>query len=75
MKPAKTLDELEANVNALRELEEMHARVSTYRRLLLKLPAPRSTCPGCFSAIYEGAAKQGWCTDCYPLRASYERHP
>ncbi len=24
------------------------------------------TCPGCHSAIYDDAAKNGWCTDCNP---------
>jgi hypothetical protein len=73
--PAKTLDELERNVDALEHLREMQERVSASRRLLLKLPAPRDTCPGCFSAIYDGARAQGWCCDCWPIRASYERHP
>lgn len=27
---------------------------------------PRNTCPGCHSAIYDGAREQGWCTDCMP---------
>lgn len=27
---------------------------------------PRDTCPGCHSAIYDGAREQGWCTDCMP---------
>lgn len=31
----------------------------------LKMP-PRDKCPGCFLAIYDDAAMQGWCTDCYP---------
>jgi len=27
---------------------------------------PRDECPGCRSAIYDGAREQGWCTDCIP---------
>lgn len=75
MKPAKTLEELEENVTALEHLKAMQARVSESRRKALAKPIPRNECPGCFAAIYDGAAKQGWCTNCYPLRASYERHP
>ena len=73
--PAKTLDELERNVEAIEHFQELQARVSANRRKALALPIPRRTCPGCFSAIYEGAAAQGWCCDCWPMRESYERHP
>jgi hypothetical protein len=43
----------------------------------LNMP-PRDKCPGCHSAIYEGAREQGWCTDCLPpeievLRRSLSR--
>jgi uncharacterized protein YceH (UPF0502 family) len=31
----------------------------------LSMP-PRDKCPGCHSAIYDGAREQGWCTDCMP---------
>lgn len=31
----------------------------------LSMP-PRKECPGCRSAIYDGAREQGWCTDCMP---------
>lgn len=31
----------------------------------LKMP-PRNKCPGCHSAIYDGAREQGWCADCLP---------
>jgi hypothetical protein len=31
----------------------------------LRMP-PRDKCPGCHSAIYNGAREQGWCTDCMP---------
>jgi len=35
-------------------------------------PEPRgdavvTSCPGCHSAIYDGAAERGWCLDCRPL--------
>ena len=73
--PAKTLEELEANVSAVEYFQELQARVSESRRKVLAQPIPRSTCPGCFSAIYDDAAKAGWCGDCEPLRPSYERHP
>lgn len=73
MKPAKTLDELERNVWAARHLQTIVWRVRKSRRAELRKPLPRSTCPGCFSAIYEGAAEQGWCCDCFGSRAHYER--
>jgi hypothetical protein len=41
------------------------------RRKAIAKPLPRNECPGCFVAIYDGAAKQGWCCDCYPSRAEY----
>lgn len=75
LKPAKTLDELERNVRAIEHFQTLMAQVSANRRKALALPIPRNKCPGCFAAIYEGAAAQGWCCDCWPLRASYERHP
>ena len=30
------------------------------------------TCPGCKSAIYDDAARDGWCTDCNPANVSRE---
>ena len=75
LRPARTLDELERNVSAIEHFQEICARVSANRREALRLPIPRNTCPGCFSAIYDGAAKQGWCLICWPLRDSYTRHP
>lgn len=75
MTPAKTLDELERNVSAIEHFQNLQARLSAMRRVELAKPLPRATCPGCFSAIYAGAARQGWCCDCFPIRASYERHP
>lgn len=73
MKPAKTLDELERNVEAQRHLQVMVWRVRKARRAALRLSIPRRTCPGCFAAIYEGAAEQGWCCDCFPGRKRYEQ--
>ncbi len=75
MKPARTLDELEQNMKAMEHFEEVLERVKKNRLEALALPIPRNTCPGCFSAIYEGAAAQGWCCDCFPIRDSYERYP
>ena len=54
------------------ELDEIVVLVRKARREALRSPLPRHKCPGCFSAIYEGAAKQGWCCDCYPQRKHYE---
>lgn len=73
--PAKTLDELERNVYAIEQFQEIVAQVAENRRKALALPIPRNTCPGCFSAIYEGAAEQGWCCDCFKRRAEYELQP
>lgn len=73
MKPAKTLDELETNVEAHRHLQVMVWRVRKARRKALATSLPRRKCPGCFSAIYEGAADQGWCCDCFPKRKHYEQ--
>lgn len=67
----RLVDEREQEM--LRVLEVTIQRVRKARRGALRRPIPRHTCPGCFSAIYEGAAEQGWCCDCYPLRESYER--
>lgn len=73
--PAKTLDELERNMDAIEHFEALCDQVSANRRKELAKPIPRHTCPGCFSAIYDGAAEQGWCCDCWPLRDSYTRYP
>lgn len=75
MIPAKTLDELERNVSAIEHFQNLQSRLSAMRRVELAKPLPRNTCPGCFSSIYAGAAKQGWCCDCFPIRESYERCP
>ncbi len=71
MKPATTLDELERNVAAIEEFERVKVYVSGIRRRILGNPLPRAQCPGCFSHIYEGAAAQGWCCDCWPNRLRY----
>ena len=52
-------------------LKQTQDWVANHRREVLALPIPRNECPGCFSAIYDGAAEQGWCTNCYPRRDSY----
>lgn len=67
------LTEIAKNVRAHRILQLTVWRVRKARRVALRQPIPRSTCPGCFSAIYEGAAEQGWCCDCFPKRQHYER--
>lgn len=71
LKPAKTLDELERNVDAILQYQEICAQVRENRRKALAKPIPRNKCPGCFSAIYDGAAAQGWCCDCWPQRQRY----
>ena len=71
--PAKTLDELERNVEAIEIHEELGRYVLKARRKVLAKPIPRNECPGCFSAIYDGAAEQGWCCDCYPQREKYSQ--
>jgi len=53
------------------EMKRVRSEVEKIRRAALALPLPRNKCPGCFSAIYDGAAEQGWCCDCYPQRARY----
>lgn len=55
------------------EMERITAHLNEERRRLLDNPAPRGTCPGCFAAIYEGAAAQGWCMDCLPAKTKYEK--
>lgn len=67
------LTEIAKNVRAHRILQLTVWRVRKARRVALRQPIPRSTCPGCFSAIYEGAAEQGWCCDCFGYRKHYER--
>lgn len=71
------LDEMEKRINAhilnseiWDQINRDHAAI---RRELLAEGPPRDTCPGCFSAIYEGAARQGWCLDCIPRRGHYEK--
>lgn len=71
------LDHLERKIEAHNanhdEIERITAYINAERRAILDGPQPRDTCPGCFSAIYDGAAKQGWCCDCMPKRAKYEK--
>ena len=64
--------DIEKNVRAQRIMQITVWRVRKARRKALALPIPRHTCPGCFSAIYEGAAEQGWCCDCFPKRKHIE---
>lgn len=66
------LDELEQRIRGHRILQVIGWRVRRNRRKVLALSIPRHTCPGCFAAIYDGAAEQGWCCDCYPQRKRYE---
>lgn len=71
------LDQLERRIDAHNahhdEMQRIDAYLNTERRDLLDKPAPRNKCPGCFSAIYHGAAAQGWCCDCHPKRVKYEK--
>lgn len=71
------LDALEQRVDAYiawqAEMERITAEVNEGTRRLLEEGPPRSTCPGCFSAIYDGARRQGWCCDCFPQRHRYEK--
>jgi ribosomal protein L37AE/L43A len=67
------LDELERRVDAHLELIRLGEVVRQNRVKVLAQPIPRNTCPGCFMAIYDGAAEQGWCCDCHPKRAEYEK--
>ena len=70
--PTDALDALEQRIRGHRILQVVAWRVRKSRRRVLALPIPRNKCPGCFSAIYDSAAEQGWCCDCYPRRAFYE---
>lgn len=39
------------------------------RAEIIKIPLPRSQCPGCFCIMVEDADKQnGWCHNCFPHR-------
>lgn len=71
------LDHMERRVNAHvahhEEMERIGAYLNAERRAILDGPRPRDICPGCFATIYDGAAKQGWCCDCMPKRAKYEK--
>lgn len=69
----RSCEELERNVDAHNAMVELRAHVNAARLGVLAQPIPRNECPGCFSAIYDGAAKQGWCCDCYPKRSKYEK--
>lgn len=64
----QTMKEEEARFFA--DLDE---KIRDAMRSCLKEGLPRNTCPGCFSAIYDGAADQGWCCDCFPKRSKYEK--
>ena len=52
-------------------LQQTQQWVDDHRRKSLAKPIPRNECPGCFSIIYDGAAEQGWCTNCWPHRQRY----
>lgn len=71
------LDAMEERINSHIAHEEEMARIDAYLRAerlaILENPAPRSPCPGCFSTIFDGARKLGWCMDCYSERAKYEK--
>lgn len=70
---AGALDTIAKNIEAHRILQVTVWRVRKARREALREPLPRRTCPGCFSPIYDGAAEQGWCCDCFPKRKHYEQ--
>jgi hypothetical protein len=55
------------------ELKRVQKAVDKNRREAMAKPIPRNECPGCFSIIYDDAAAQGWCTNCFPHRAKYEK--
>lgn len=69
-KAERELEALEKRVEAHNRNYEWHEQNKAYlaaaRARVLAMPLPRNECPGCFMAIYEGAAKDGWCTDCNP---------
>lgn len=65
--------ELERKVEAHNQIAEIDQWLADARRSVLKEGPPRSQCPGCFSSIYDGAARQGWCCDCMPKRSRYEK--
>lgn len=71
----RELDALEKRIHGHRILQVVRRQVRRIRAKYLALPIPRGTCPGCFSAIYDGAAKQGWCCNCFPQRKRYEANP
>jgi hypothetical protein len=62
------LDEVEQRIDGHNELVRVREWCEHHRKEVLAMPLPRNECPGCFSAIYDGAAEQGWCCDCYPQR-------
>jgi hypothetical protein len=61
--------ELEQRVDAHLELVRIQEWCEQHRKKVLAMPLPRNECPGCFSAIHDGAALDGWCWDCNPSRA------
>lgn len=71
MRPARTLEELERNIQSMEIFHAVCVKVRDERAKVLARPIPRNECPGCFSAIHDGAAKLGWCLDCHPNRTFY----
>jgi hypothetical protein len=65
--------DLERKVDAQNELGRVQEWVAAHRAKVLAMPIPRNECPGCFSAIYELAAADGWCWDCNPTRRKADR--
>jgi hypothetical protein len=65
---------LERRVDAHLELVKIQERVAKHRAEVLAKPLPRNECPGCFMAIYDGAAEQGWCCDCFDYVANKPRN-
>jgi hypothetical protein len=59
------LDEVERRIDAHDELQRFKGWVEKRRAKVRALPLPRNECPGCFSSIYDGAAAQGWCCNCF----------
>lgn len=60
-------------LTAYLELQMGRDRVERKRAGLLHQGPPRNECPGCFSALYDKAAEDGWCLNCKHLQPAYER--
>lgn len=77
MADERYLDEMERRIDAHVQNYEIHQQIerdlASARRELLSEAPPRDQCPGCFLAIHDGAARQGWCCDCMPKRGHYEK--